>query len=79
MRSEAATRKFQRPMGHPEMTPYDRWLKFIARPTSESGLTFPRHQAEAIMAIPFREEDWRRSKRDLNKAVKALSSKGGKK
>lgn len=51
---------------------YDRWLKFISRPTSESGLTFPTDEALAIMAIPLKhtEPDWRRDKREINKAAK---------
>lgn len=28
------------------MTPWDRWLKFISRPTSESGLAFPGQSGE---------------------------------
>lgn len=51
---------------------YDRWLKFISRPGSESGLTFPAAEAKAIMAIPPTRggKDWRRDKRDINKAAK---------
>jgi hypothetical protein len=58
---------------------YDRWLKFISRPTSESGLTFPIAEAKAIMAIPLRriEPDWRRTKREINKAAKRARTHGG--
>lgn len=50
---------------------YDRWLKFISRPSSESGLTFPSVEARAIMAIPLErdEPDWRKYKRQVNKAA----------
>lgn len=51
---------------------YDRWLKFLSRPTSESGLTFPADEAQAIMAIPLPrvDKDWRRGKREINTAAK---------
>jgi|SoimicmetaTmtHMA_FD_contig_31_26185330_length_429_multi_2_in_0_out_0_2 hypothetical protein len=48
---------------------YDRWLKFVARPSSESGLTFDAAEAKAIMALPPIERNWRRDKRDINKAA----------
>lgn len=61
---------------------YDRWLKFISKPTSESGLTFPTVEAEAIMKAgsPWMDRDWRREKREINKAAKqarALSFTSG--
>lgn len=49
---------------------YERWLKFISKPTSESGLTFPTHEANAIMALPPDPVDWRRDKREINKAAR---------
>lgn len=55
----------------PGKSAYERWLKFISRPTSESGLTFPSHEAWAIMALPPTEVNWRRDKRNINKAAKA--------
>lgn len=48
---------------------YDRWLKFMSRPTAESGLRFPTAEAHAIMGLPFY-RDWRRDKREINKAAK---------
>lgn len=51
---------------------YDRWLKFISRPTAESGLRFPTAEAHAIMALPFY-RNWRREKREINKAAKRRS------
>lgn len=30
---------------------YERWLKFISKPTSISGLTFPKDEAAAIMVF----------------------------
>lgn len=52
---------------------YDRWLRFIAQPYSVSGLTFPVHEARAIMAISLkrREPNWRRTKRTINKVAAA--------
>lgn len=51
---------------------YDRWLKFIAKPSEESGLTFPRDEAAAIMKAcpPWPDRNWRRDKREINKAAK---------
>jgi hypothetical protein len=59
-------------------TPYDRWLKFISWPTSESGIVFPRDEAKTIRAIPLRHPDapqpcWRRDKREINRAVKNMN------
>jgi hypothetical protein len=54
----------------PRKSAYDRWLKFIGKPTSESGLTFPTDEAQAIMALSPRPVDWRRDKREINKAAK---------
>jgi hypothetical protein len=58
-------------------TPYDRWLKFIARPHSESGLVFPREEAQAITALPFVPEGlgWRRDKRLINRACKHIAKR----
>lgn len=49
---------------------YERWLKFISRPSSESGLTFPSHEAMAIMRLPPIEQNWRRDKRDISRVAK---------
>lgn len=51
---------------------YDRWLAFISGPTrGRYGLTFPTAEAKAIMAIPpWPERDWRRDKREINKAAR---------
>lgn len=49
---------------------YDRWLKFISKPSEESGLSFPTDEANAIMALPPFPVDWRRDKREINKAAK---------
>ena len=51
---------------------YDRWLKFLAKPTEVSGLTFPRDESAAIIKAspPWTDRDWRRDKREINKAAK---------
>lgn len=50
---------------------YERWLKFISGPTrGEEGLTFPTHEAKAIMGLPLKPVNWRRDKREINKAAK---------
>lgn len=48
---------------------YERWLKFISKPTSISGLIFPKDEAAAIMALSPLPCDWRRNKREINKAA----------
>jgi hypothetical protein len=48
---------------------YDRWLNFISRGSSE-GLTFPKDEAIAIMAVLLpTDRNWRRDKREINKAA----------
>lgn len=52
---------------------YDRWLKFISGPTRGIyNLTFPNNEAQAIMKAcpPWPERNWRRDKREINKAAK---------
>jgi hypothetical protein len=63
---------------------YDRFLRFISQNTlrpNEPPLTFPTHEAKAIMAIPSSPaRSWRRYKRDINKAAKRarVAGQGGK-
>ena len=51
---------------------YDRWLKFISGPTygRPSGI-FPSDEAQAIMKAcpPWTDRNWRRDKREINKAA----------
>lgn len=50
---------------------YDRWLRFISGPTlRKPPTTFPTDEANAIMALPPFPVDWRRDKREINKAAK---------
>jgi hypothetical protein len=50
---------------------YDRWLYFIsARTLGKPETIFPTDEAQAIMALPTRPVDWRRDKREINKAAK---------
>lgn len=55
----------------PRKSAYNRWLKFISNPTygRPSG-SFPTDEAQAIMAMPPTPLDWRRDKREINKAAK---------
>ena len=54
----------------PRKSAYERWLKFMSRPHSESGLVFPADEAKAIRALPAKDWCWRRDKREINKAAK---------